>query len=61
MILHTMISIKVYFIEKNILNNLFKKITFASKNPKKPGENGNMFNIKNKILPYMQILRNCYH
>ena len=42
-----------------MLNNLFKKISFTSKNPKKPGENGNMFNIKNKILPNMLILKNA--
>ena len=52
-----MVSIKVYFIEKSMLNNLFKKISFTSKNPKKPGENGNMFNIKNKILPNMLIVK----
>ena len=41
-----------------MLNNLLKNISFKSKNPKKPGENGNMFNIKNKILPNMLILKN---
>ena len=49
------------FLKNSMLNNLFKIISFASKNPKNTGENGNMFSIKNKILPNMQILRNCYH
>ena len=52
-----MVSIKNYFIEKSMLNNLFKKISFTSKNHKKPWENGNMFNIKNKILPNMLIVK----